>query len=148
LPLVEDWGPCRAIGIAENGELIAAIVFNNYHWPNIECSIASSSGHWCSRRNLAAIFAYPFRQLACRRVGATTEATNQPVRQFLLRLGFCHEGLMRCAFPPTPGNPEGHAAVFGMLEAECAWLRSPRDGGHSEVIRRRGIIEHTAAGRG
>jgi RimJ/RimL family protein N-acetyltransferase len=143
LPLVEDWGPCRAIGIAENGELIAAIVFNSYHWPNIEVSIASSSARWCTRRNLAAIFAYPFCQLGCRRVGAAVEAMNEPVRAFLCRLGFRQEGLLQCAFPPTRGNPEGHAAVFGMTRAECVWLGDAR---HEPVGR--AILEHTAAGRG
>jgi RimJ/RimL family protein N-acetyltransferase len=119
LPGIEGWGPCAAIGIARGDELVAGVVYNNLRWPNIEASIASTDPGWCSRRNLAAIFAYPFRQLGCRRLGALTEATNQPVRAFLCRLGFREEGLCRQALPT------GDAVIFGMTPQECRWLPSP-----------------------
>lgn len=113
-----EWGPCAAVGIARDGELIAGVVFNNFRWPSIEASIASTRPDWASRRNLAAIFAYPFRQLDCRRVGALTEVTNQPVRAFLCRLGFRQEGICRDALV------SGDAVIFGMIRAECRWLPS------------------------
>lgn len=120
---VADWGSCVAIGVTLNDELIAGIVFNNLRWPSIEASIASTTPRWCSRRNLAAIFAYPFGQLDCRRVGAVTGVTNQPARAFLCRLGFREEGICRCALP------NGDAAIYGMTEAECRWLSPGRKGG-------------------
>lgn len=121
-PPVEDWGPCVALGIARGPELVAGIVFNNYRHPSIEASIASSTPSWCSRRNLAAIFAYPFRQLGCRRVGAMTGITNQPARAFLCRLGFREEGILRQALPPSAANPMGDAVLYGITLAECRWL--------------------------
>lgn len=118
-----EWGPCAAIGIARGGDLIAGIVFNNFRWPSIEASIASTRPDWASRRNLAAIFAYPFRQLDCRRVGALTEVTNQPVRAFLCRLGFQEEGVLRDALV------SGDAVIFGMTRAECRWLPAAANSG-------------------
>lgn len=115
-PVIDDWGPMAAIGIARGPEIIAGIVYNNYRWPSIEASIAATSPSWCSRRMLAAIFAFPFRQLGCRRLGASTEVTNQPARAFLCRLGFREEGLLRCALP------HGDAVLYGMTAAECRWL--------------------------
>jgi RimJ/RimL family protein N-acetyltransferase len=121
-PPIEDWGSCAAIGIAQGGDLIAGIVFNNFRWPTIEASIASTSPRWCSRKNLAVIFAYPFRQLDCRRLGATTGVKNQPARAFLCRLGFREEGICLQALPPSAANPAGDAVIHGMTPGECRWL--------------------------
>jgi RimJ/RimL family protein N-acetyltransferase len=136
-PTIEDWGKCTAIGIVLENELIAGVVFNNFRWPSIEASIASSTPRWCSRRNLAAIFAYPFRQLDCRRLGAMTGVTNQPTRAFLCRLGFREEGICRQFLPPSAANSAGDAAIYGMTPAECRWL-SPSSSlsgqGNADVI--------------
>jgi RimJ/RimL family protein N-acetyltransferase len=119
-PPVETWGPCWAIGITRDGVAIAGIVYNLYRHPMIEASIASTDPSWCSRRNLAAIFAFPFRQLGCTRMGASTDAENFEVRGFLERLGFREEGLLKSAFP---GRRD--AVLYGMTPEECRWLRSP-----------------------
>lgn len=113
---IEDFGACRAIGIIEGNEIIAGIVYNQFRNANIEMTIASTSPRWCRRETLKFLFAYPFIQLGCRRVTAATEATNQPVRAFLVRLGFRHEGNLRQWFGPAD------AAVYGMLRSECRWL--------------------------
>ena len=120
VPFVESWGLHAAIGIRRGplpaGELLAGVVYSNFHWPTIEASIAASTPAWCSRRNLVAIFSYPFCQLECRRLGATTEAGNTHTRQFLRRLGFREEGVCRDAMP------SGDAVIYGMTAAECLWL--------------------------
>jgi RimJ/RimL family protein N-acetyltransferase len=126
-PTVENFGGCTAIGIAIGDELVGGVVFNRFHWPTIEASIATTTPRWCSRRNLAAIFAYPFRQLDCRRLGATTGVTNQPARAFLCRLGFRLEGICRQALPPSAVDPAGDAVIYGMTPAECRWLSSSRN---------------------
>jgi RimJ/RimL family protein N-acetyltransferase len=125
---IDAWGPCRAIGIARGNELIAGIVYNNFRWPSIEASIASIEPGWCSRRNLAAAFAFPFRQLGVRRVGASTAAANAEVRRFLLRLGFRQEGVMRQALK------SGDAVIFGMLEPECRWLTPSAEFGDASAV--------------
>lgn len=114
---VPAWGPCAGLGIRHDGELIAGVVYNHFVWPSIEASIASTTPAWCSRRNLRVIFSYPFEQLDCRRLGATTEAGNTHARAFLKRLGFREEGVARDLLP------NGDAVIFGMRRSECLWLR-------------------------
>jgi RimJ/RimL family protein N-acetyltransferase len=108
------------MGFVHDNTLIAGVVYNNIRPPNMELSIATSDPRWCNRGVLHAIFHYPFVQAGCGRVTAVTEATNQPVRAFLCRLGFQQEGVMRQAFP---GGKD--AVIYGLLRDECRWLRSP-----------------------
>lgn len=121
---IVDFGPCAAIGFMRNDELIAGVVYNNWHHPSdpglIEASIASTTPRWCNRATLAVIFGYPFNQLGCRRLTATTEAKNQPVRAFLCHLGFREEGVIRQGFPTDD------AVVYGMLRGEWPWQARER----------------------
>ncbi len=115
---IKEFGPFyRAVGIANDCELIGGVVYNNYRHPNIEMTIATATPRWCSRSILRILFWYPFNTFDCRRVTAVTESTNQPARAFLCRLGFHEEGTMRRAFPSG-----ADAAIYGMLREECRWL--------------------------
>lgn len=114
---VTDWGPCKTIGIIRDHELVAAVVYNRWLHPNIEASIASISPRWATPEAIRAILAYPFIQLRCKRVTATTEATNKRARAFLCRLGFRHEGTHPDALPT------GTAVTYGLLARDAArWL--------------------------
>lgn len=118
---IKDFGPCTAVGfVRDEDELIAGVVYNNWYYPHdpglIEATIASTSPRWCNRATLAVIFGYVFNQVGCRRLTATTEAKNQPVRAFLCHLGFREEGVIRQGFP------HDDAVVYGMLRDECRWL--------------------------
>jgi RimJ/RimL family protein N-acetyltransferase len=117
---ITDFGLCTAIGFMRDDELIAGVVFNNWHYPSdpglMEATIASTTPRWCNRATLGVIFGYPFNQVGCRRLTATTEAKNQPVRAFLCHLGFREEGVIRQGFPTDD------AVVYGMLRDECRWM--------------------------
>ncbi len=113
---VSDFGPATAIGVVRGNSLVAGVVFNNFRWPNIEMSIASTTPLWCTKEALAGLFAYPFVQLNCRRATATTKATNQPARAFLCRLGFEIEGFHPDLFS------DGDAISFGLLRRNCRWI--------------------------
>lgn len=107
----------RAIGLAYRGKLIAGVVYHNYRPPkNIEMSIASDSPRWATRSSLNVFFSYPFQQLGCSRVTAITDAGATHTRNFLERLGFVQEGLLR------DGNPEDDAVIYGLLKRECRWI--------------------------
>jgi len=119
-----DLGPgCVAVGFAEDGELLGAIVYNRFDWPNIEATIWASSPRWCNRRTLFACFYHPFLVLKCRRLGAVTAVTNTHAQDFLERLGFVREGLAREAMREAAA-PGGYcdAVCYGMLASECRWL--------------------------
>lgn len=114
----EAFKPCKAIGIEENGELIAGVVYNKYE-PNllIEMSIASIDKRWATRHNLNALFRYPFIQLNLKRVQALCSANDKGVQMFLKRLGFIHEGVHPCAY-----HDGGTAYSFGMINYQCKWI--------------------------
>jgi len=105
-----------AVGVEDEGELIAGWVFNEYRGHSIHCSMASTSPRWCSRRTLEALFSYPFVQLKCKRLTAYTGKSMANVRAFLTRLGFAQEGIMRS------GYVDDDCVIYGLLREECRWV--------------------------
>jgi RimJ/RimL family protein N-acetyltransferase len=101
--------PNTSIGVVHRDKIVAAAVFNNFRWPNIEITFVTTSPRWASPGAVRSIMKYPFKQLGCRRLTAIIEATNQPARAFLCRLGFKLEGIHRDVFP------SGAAETYGLL---------------------------------
>jgi RimJ/RimL family protein N-acetyltransferase len=109
--------PNTSIGVAHKGKIVAAAVFNNFRPPNIEVTFVTTSPRWASPGAVRAILRYPFLQLNCKRVTAVIEATNQPARAFLCRLGFKLEGTHPDVFP------SGAAETYGLLLKDAArWV--------------------------
>lgn len=117
---VPSWGEwCEAIGLEDDGELLAVVVYNLYSGADIAMHIAAVPGRrWMTREFLRVAFRYPFVQLGCRRVSGFVPASNFDALRFDLHLGFVREGLMREALE----NGED-VIVLGMLERECRWHR-------------------------
>ena len=101
--------PNTSIGVIHKGKIVAAAVFNNFRLPNIEITFVTSSPRWASPGAVRSILRYPFIQLGCKRVTAIIEATNQPARAFLCRLGFKLEGIHPDVFM------SGAAETYGLL---------------------------------
>ena len=124
---IKDFGKCEATGIAKDGKLIAAVIYNNFYRDydnnpiSIEMSIASVDKAWCTRHNLSTLFAYPFIQLNVKRLQATCPEANSDTRSFLERLGFQLEGIAREA-----DRFGGNSSVYSMLKHECRWLNVKR----------------------
>lgn len=117
LGIKRGWEKCRSFGVIRNQELAAVIIFSEFRHPNIEATIWSSTPRWATPAVLRAVMQYAFHQLDCKRITATTEATNQPAREFLCRLGFRQEGVHPDALPT------GDAVSFGLLRIDAArWL--------------------------
>lgn len=113
---VKDFGPSTTIGVVRDGHVVAGAVFNNFSWPSIEITFASTTPRWATKDAVRSILAYPFVQLNCRRLTAITKATNQPARAFLCRLGFEIEGFHPYFFA------DGDAISFGLLRCNCRWI--------------------------
>lgn len=115
-------GPIRsveptAIGVARNGEIVAAALFTNYQPPSIEITFVTSTPRWATRQAIKDILSYPYLQLGCKRITAITEASNAPARAFLERLGFQQEGVHPDAFP------SGEGISYGLLRKDAErWL--------------------------
>lgn len=115
---VPSWGEwCEAIGLEDDGELLAVVVYNLYSGADIAMHIAAVPGRrWMTREFLRVAFRYPFVQLGCRRVSGYVPASNADALRFDLHLGFVREGVMREALE----NGED-VIVLGMLEREGRW---------------------------
>ncbi len=113
----KGWDKYAAIGIADGGRLIGGVVYHDYHGHCISASIATESPKWATKHNLRILFAYPFVQLGCKRLGALTGESNKKAQDMLERLGFTAEGLIRYGFP------DEHSVSYGMLANECKWIR-------------------------
>jgi RimJ/RimL family protein N-acetyltransferase len=114
--------PCRAIGIIEDGKIIAGVIYNNQKKSlgipyMLEMTVASVDKRWATRHNLKALFRYPFIQLGLERVNTQCDSTDEGLIMFNKRLGFKEEGRHRRAFPTG-----SDAISFGMLKEECKWL--------------------------
>ena len=115
IPHVPSWGEwCEAIGLEEDGELLAVVVYNLYSSADIAMHIAAVPGRrWMTREFLRVAFRYPFVQLGCRRVSGYVPASNADAQRFDEHLGFQREGLMRHALP------DDDIIVYGMLREEA-----------------------------
>jgi hypothetical protein len=109
--------PFVTLAIRENGNIIAAAVFNNYQGTNIDMSVVFGRRIALTRGNLRALFTYPFVTLGVNRLSVRTMASNMSVRKQIRRLGFAPEG----KHPQFYGQTA--AISYGMLRADCKWLR-------------------------
>lgn len=114
---VDNFDKVTAIGIAEDGKLIAGVVYHRFAQENIEMSIAATTPRWIGKGRLHALFYYPFAQLGCTRVTAQTPRGNKRARRMLEGLGFKLEGVMREAYPH-----QKDAFIYGLLKRECRWI--------------------------
>jgi RimJ/RimL family protein N-acetyltransferase len=109
---------CVALGLEEDGELIAGVVFNWYTGPSISMHVAAEPGRrWLNRDFLYRCFAYPFIQLNCHRVTGLVRVDNLDAQRFDEHLGFVREGLIR-----QGADDKTDFILYGMLKDECRWL--------------------------
>lgn len=106
------------IGLEEDGELIAGVVFNMYNKAGICMHVAAVPGkRWMTKDFLWRVFAYPFLQLNCNRVTGLVREDNIVAQKFDEHIGFKREGLIR------KGATDGADIIlYGMLKEECRWL--------------------------
>lgn len=108
-----------AIGVTDaEGHLKAVAIYSGYDgdFHDIEISFAMEPGFYLSRAAISMFLRYPFGQLKCQRVTAATPRRATSTRQFLEKLGFKREGVLRRRF----GTDD--AVVYGILAKE--WARS------------------------
>src|SRR5579859_6268505 len=73
----------KAIGLEQDGQLIAGVVYNLFTGPSVCMHVAAEPGKlWATPEFLFAAFAYPFVSLGCRRVTGLVSASNKAARKF------------------------------------------------------------------
>ncbi|MBL4858974.1 MAG: hypothetical protein JKY36_07255 [Erythrobacter sp.] len=100
--------PYTVAGLERDGEIVAAVLFNQFEGPNVHVSIAGTG--W-TRGFIKAVGEYVYGQLGCLRVTVTTE--QEKVADYALRLGGQVEGRMRDYF-----GLGRDAWIIGILRSE------------------------------
>lgn len=121
MPYVSEFNQCAAIGLAENKQLIAAVVYHNYipDYGNIEISMAADTPRWATPEAIGTFLRYPFVQLRCRRVTTCTPAKNKRALRFNYGIGFKKEGVVR------QGYGKDDLVVCGLLYREAKkWIET------------------------
>lgn len=111
------WGAFEAIGMEEDGELIAGVVIDNYV-PNARCTmhVAAVGKRWMTREYLWFCFAFVFVQLKCKVIVGLVDADNADALRFDKHLGF--EETCRI----EGGSGDCDLIVLTMPRRKCRWL--------------------------
>lgn len=116
-------GQATAIGLMEDGELIAGVVFDAWNGASCCMHVAAVDGKaWMTPSYLKACFAYPFNQLKVNKILGLVGSGNKAALQFDLHLGFVPEATLEGA------HPDGSLVVLSMTRAQCRWLPENRHG--------------------
>ena len=111
-------GSSYAIGVEENGELIAGVLYDHYYvGASIQMHIAAEPGkRWITRENLKLAFGYPFDYLKVQKILGVVQEDNAAARNFDEHLGFTIETRIKSACAG------GDLLVYSMTRPQCRFL--------------------------
>lgn len=116
-----NYGSSIGIGIEENNELIAGVVFNDYNGININMHVASdNTKNWMTREFLWMVFDYAFNQAKVQRITGLVGENNWHARKFDEHIGFTLETTLDRA------HPDGRMLIYRMFREDCKWLNIRR----------------------
>ena len=82
-------GDYEAIGLEQDGELVAGVVYDGYcEGARVNMHVAGVGKRWLTREYLSVCFGYPFLQLGVNVVIGLVESTNEEALRFDKHLGF------------------------------------------------------------
>ena len=99
---IADFRPCTTIGIAREGVILAAAIYNNYRPPNVEVTFVTASPRWASKGAIRAMLRYPFVQLGCKRLTAITTVQNTSAAPSCYGWAFARRVCIPTPSPPAP----------------------------------------------
>jgi len=111
-------GKHLTFGFMLNDRLIGGLIFHDYRPEHdIWWTVYTIDKRWCNRRMLREMFSLAFCGLKCRRINLLVSKSNFSGLNFVTKLGFKKEGLLRRY------RENGEDCYFlGMLRQECKWL--------------------------
>lgn len=112
------WIDYTTVGLLDNRELVAGVLYHEKTESNIVTHIATGSGRRCLNREfLWYIFHYPFIELGCIRITAFVRLDNYDSLRFCRHLGFDIEAVLKCTH-----GPNVHTCCLVMWKDKCRWL--------------------------
>jgi len=115
----------QAIGLEQDGRLIAGVMYDNYNGRSI-CMHVAGEGSWMNREYLRVCFDYPFRQLKVNQLIGLVDGSNLAARRFDEHLGF----KLQCVIPGA--GPVGDLCIYSMSPSECRFLQLEERHGRQE----------------
>lgn len=112
-----SWGSFYAMGIEQDGKIIAGIVFNNFNGANATCHVAVDKPNRKLVELLRAAADYAFNQCGLKRLTGMVPSNEPHVLQFDKNLGFEEEFVMK------DGAPGADMHVLVLWPDKCRWLR-------------------------
>lgn len=106
------------IGVERAGEIVGAVVFNEYTGANINIHFASNGKKtWATREFLWFISHYAFCQAKVKRVSGFISESNKDAVRFAERFGCELEARL------VDAADDGDVLLFKMTKDKCKWLQ-------------------------
>lgn len=107
----------RGLSLSKDGEVIAAIVYDEFNGSNVFMHVAATPGRrWMTRAFLHNAFLYPFVQMGANRITGWVEADNLDARRFDEHLGFRPEAVLKGA-----GSKGQDVILYVMHREDCRY---------------------------
>ena len=104
------------IGLEENGELIAGVLYDMFNGKSIAMHVAAVGSRWMTKEYLRYCFEYPFKQLGVKKILGLVDTENIDAQVFDEHLGFVVEATIKDA------ARRGDLIVYSMTKDQCRFL--------------------------
>lgn len=106
------------IGVARDGIIIGAAVFNNYTGADIHVhAVSNGKKSWLTREFLWFVHYYAFHQVGVRRITGFIWESNTSAVELAKRLGAELEARL------SDAADDGDVLIFKMTKNQCKWLK-------------------------
>ena len=104
----------QSIGLKQNGEFVAGVIYENWNRRSITCHIAISGR--LTPKYLWAIFDYPFRVCDVKKIIVPVDATNSKSVKLVEKMGFTEEARIK------DGMASGDLILYTLAKNDCKYL--------------------------
>ena len=104
----------QAIGLKQNGEFVAGVIYENWNRQSIVCHIAISGR--LTPKYLAVIFDYPFNVCKVKKIIVPVDATNLKSISLVEKMGFTEEARIK------DGMADGDMILYTLAKDDCKYL--------------------------
>lgn len=112
-----DWGSFYSLGVVDDDEVIAGVVFNNFNGANATCHIAIARYTRLTPAMIRAACDYAFNYAKLKRLTGMVPSNEPQILAFDKHLGFEEEFVMK------DGAPGADMHVLVMWPDTCRWLK-------------------------
>jgi len=104
----------QSIGLKQNGEFVAGVIYENWNRRTITCHIAISGR--LTPRYLAVIFDYPFNVCDVKKIIVPVDSTNYKSVNLVEKMGFTEEARIK------DGMADGDMILYTLAKSDCKYL--------------------------